>query len=352
MVKPYRRALKARRANLAVGVRVPPSLIISITPICNLRCSGCFAIAAGTTGDRAEKGTLPIDEWRRIIRQASELGVFIFVIAGGEPFLYPGLVELCMEFKENWFVVLTNGTALREADLMLLKKASNVSVVVSLEGDKAMTDARRGEGVYEKAIETLGRLNRIGAMTGISTTITRHNFRYWMEEKNLDPLIEEGIKLGFFIEYIPTTPVTSSPMASCTPDDGSSENDHHMMLSPEDRREFRERMLEFRNTKTIYNIHSPGDEEFFGGCVSAGRGFAHITPAGDLTPCPVSTIATHNLTVSSLREALASPLFHEICKNEHLLETEGMPCALFAHPHEVDKLANRVGAYRTNGERN
>lgn len=67
-----------------------------------------------------------------------------------------------------------------------------------------------------------------------------------------------------------------------------------------------------------------------------------------LTPCPVSNIATHNLTNSSLREGLASPLFKEICKNEHLLETEGMPCALFAHPDEVSNLAQLGGAYKTN----
>ncbi|MHA1277745.1 MAG: hypothetical protein ACTSQ8_11175 [Candidatus Helarchaeota archaeon] len=55
-------------------------------------------------------------------------------------------------------------------------------------------------------------------------------------------------------------------------------------------------------TKQIFLLHSPGDEEYMGGCVSAGRGFAHITPMGDLTPCPVSNIATHNLTKASLRE--------------------------------------------------
>jgi len=124
-------------------------------------------------------------------------------------------------------------------------------------------------------------------------------------------------------------------------------SDHSLLLKPEERREFRKQILEFRSTKPIFIIHSPGDEEYFGGCVSAGRGFAHVTPAGDLTPCPVSNIATHNLTNSTLREGLASPLFKEICKNEHLLETEGMPCALFAHPEEVSTLAKLVGAYKT-----
>jgi len=86
-------------------------------------------------------------------------------------------------------------------------------------------------------------------------------------------------------------------------------SDHSLLLKPEERREFRAQILKFRSTKPIFIIHSPGDEEYFGGCVSAGRGFAHITPAGDLTPCPVSNIATHNLTNSTLREGLASPIY-------------------------------------------
>ncbi|MBT8171633.1 radical SAM protein, partial [Candidatus Bathyarchaeota archaeon] len=94
-------------------------------------------------------------------------------------------------------------------------------------------------------------------------------------------------------------------------------------------------------------IHSPGDEELFGGCVSAGRGFAHVTPTGDLTACPVSNIATHNLTTTTLRDGFASPLFTKIRENEKLLENEGTPCSLFAHPKEVAQLAKEVSAYRT-----
>ena len=163
-----------------------------------------------------------------------------------------------------------------------------------------------------------------------------------MEPENINKLISSNIKIGIFIEYIPTTPI---------PDIIDKKSDHSLILTPDERKIFREKMLFYRETKQIYIVHSPGDEEFFGGCVSAGRGFAHITPNGDLTPCPISNIATHNLTKSSLRESLASPLFKKIRENEHLLETEGLPCALFAHPKEVDELAKSVGAYRTNKEK-
>ena len=185
-------------------------------------------------------------------------------------------------------------------------------------------------------MNTLRQLNKIGVICGISVTITRMNYKYWMDPENIDHLIAQGIRIGVFIEYIPLTPNNTD-----------ADNDHALILTPKEREMFRSQMLNYRASKSIYIVHSPGDEEFFGGCVSAGRGFAHITPAGDLTPCPISNIATHNLTTSTLREGLTSPLFTEIRENEHLLETEGLPCALFAHPKEVDELAESVGAYKT-----
>lgn len=105
-------------------------------------------------------------------------------------------------------------------------------------------------------------------------------------------------------------------------------------------------MLNYRANKSFYIIHSPDDEEDHGRCVSPGRGFAHITSNGDLTPRPVSNVATYNLTKSSLQEGLAIPLFEEIRKNEHLLENEGTPCALFAHPKEMEALARSLGVYK------
>jgi len=345
LYRAYTKARQVREKELENGLQVPSTLIISITSSCNLNCEGCYASAAGNikrhknlkTKNQA-KAPLMHEQWRKIIKEAGELGIFVNIIAGGEPFLFPGLIELCGEFKDQTFVIFSNGTALTEADYNLLKHSINLAIIVSIEGSPESTNKRRGTGVYEKALKTINNLNQIGVPTGISATITRMNFRYWMNPENIDNLIKQNIRMLFLIEYIPQTPLPLTKTES---------TDHSLLLEPEERREFRAQVLKFRSTKPIFIIHSPGDEEYFGGCVSAGRGFAHITPAGDLTPCPVSNIATHNLTNSTLREGLASPLFKEICKSEHLLETEGMPCALFAHPEEVSALAKLVGAYKT-----
>jgi MoaA/NifB/PqqE/SkfB family radical SAM enzyme len=178
-----------------------------------------------------------------------------------------------------------------------------------------------------------------------------------MRERSVDEFVGLGIKLGVFIEYIPTVPggdcsCTSELTGSLCPskkllEELYSKEDGSLVLTKEERTRLRARMLEYRDSKPFYLIHSPGDEEAFGGCVSAGRGFAHITPAGDLTPCPVSDVATHNLERSSMKEALASRLFARIREDGHLLESGDTPCALFAHPVELEALAREVGAYRT-----
>jgi len=357
----YTNAQQAREKESKNGLQVPSTLIISITPSCNLNCEGCYSSTAGNikrhkSSETKTPAKTPLirEQWQKVIKEAGELGIFVNIIAGGEPFLFPELIELCGEFEDQTFVIFTNGTALTEADYNLLKHSTNLAIIVSIEGSPESTNKRRGSGVYKKALNTIKSLNQIGVPTGISATITRMNFRYWMNPENIDNLIKQNIRILFLIEYIPQTPLprlktesTDHSPKSCLDMTPSESYDHSLLLKPEERREFRAQVLKFRSTKPIFIIHSPGDEKYLGGCVSAGRGFAHVTPAGDLTPCPVSNIATHNLTNSTLREGLASPLFREICKNEHLLETEGMPCALFAHPEEVSALAKLVGAYKT-----
>jgi MoaA/NifB/PqqE/SkfB family radical SAM enzyme len=329
LAKAYRKSRKIRAEELLKGLKVPPFLILSITSNCNLKCAGCYAAATGTLCNQKTRNTLDLEQWIKIIKEAKELGIFAFIIAGGEPFLMPDLLKISEEFKDRLFLIFTNGTILKDNDITRLKRLKNTVIMVSIEGDQALTDKRRGLGVYEKAINIINELDSKGVISGISVTINRKNVKYWMDPKNIDNLISNGVRLAFFLEYIPV------------------DNNTELMLTPEESQMFREIVLSYRVTKQIFLVHSPGDEEYMGGCVSAGRGFAHITPLGDLTPCPVSNIATHNLTRNTLREGLDSQLFKVIRESEHLLETNGSPCALFSHSEEVSILVKKVKAYRT-----
>ena len=327
LARSYFQAKKRREELLTEGVKVPPILILGVTSKCNLSCGGCYAAATGTLSNKKVKNNLTLNQWKEVVREARDLGVLGFIIAGGEPFMVPDILSIASTFKDRIFAFFTNGTAIKKKEFEMLKKLHNVVIMASIEGDQTLTNERRGQGVYQRVIDTLVALKKHKILSGISITINKLNYRYWMEEVNVDDLASKGIKFIFFLEYVPVN------------------NDSEMMLKNDERKAFREKVLEYRQTKNLIILHSPGDEEYKGGCVSAGRSFAYITPKGDLTPCPVSNIATHNIKTNSLKEGLMSPLFTLIREQDHLLETEDSPCALFSHPKEVQEIVQKVKGY-------
>jgi molybdenum cofactor biosynthesis enzyme MoaA len=83
------------------GIMVPPVLILSITSRCNLGCSGCLAYASGTVKDNTSN--LKVSEWKGVIEEANDLGVFCYFIAGDEPFIFDGLLDICSTYKDRFF---------------------------------------------------------------------------------------------------------------------------------------------------------------------------------------------------------------------------------------------------------
>ena len=332
LARAHHQTSRARDQALENGMQVPPFLILSVTTRCNLRCAGCYAEAVGITACSPEaRPPLGLSDWRRVIEEASALGVVGFVIAGGEPFMLPGVISLFRKYSDRLFLVFTNGTAIEDSDFQALKRCRNTAVVVSVEGDRELTDERRGSGVYERALRTLDRLKAAGVLTGLSVTISPANIDYWSQERNIDALLARSGPLAFFIEQIPTGENKSATIPA------------------EQRARLRATVLRVRNRATgaAYLIHSPDDEEFFGGCVSAGRGFAHVTPTGDVTACPFSALATHNVSTATVSQAFASSFFAMIRDNGPMLETHDHPCSLFANAGKLESMAKSLGAYRT-----
>ena len=231
---------RVRARWLARGVRVPPFLVLSVTSKCNLRCAGCYAGAVGTVTNAPVQPGLGMSEWRGVVDEAVRLGVMAFMIAGGEPFLLPDIAKLFRDYPDRLFLVFTNGTALRPGDYEILSRSTNTVVVVSLEGDRDLTDLRRGRGVFEKAMGSLDRLRKAGILTGIAVTIGSANVEYWSQPKNIDALIAHSGPLAMFIEQIPT---------------GGCENG--AVLTDEQRVRFRQVVVEYRDRHDGRRIHHP-----------------------------------------------------------------------------------------------
>ena len=317
------RASKRRLLSEAEGVHTPPFLIASIASQCNLFCAGCYARANSSCGEETFKSQLSPGEWERIFREASDMGVAFILLAGGEPLLRREVLKAASRFQDIVFPVFTNGTMFDDDYISLFNRSRNLVPMLSLEGGRERTDARRGAGVYDRLTDAMEKLSAKGILFGTSITVTKENLTEVTGDAYVQDLKGAGCKVVLYVEYVP---VPGSDGAHA-PDAG-------------DRWTFAARLdaLRARHDDMLF-VAFPGDEEEFGGCLAAGRGFFHISPTGDAEPCPFSPFSDTSLKTCSLKEALQSPLFKKLELGGYLAGEHLGGCALFGREEEIEALA-------------
>jgi MoaA/NifB/PqqE/SkfB family radical SAM enzyme len=243
------------------------------------------------------------------------------MIAGGEPLVRPEILEIIADFPEITFLVFTNGLLITENVADRIGKQRNFVPVLSLEGQEEGTDDRRGKGVYQRLLGTVEKLKSRGIFWSVSLTITRLNFDILTDDQFIKDLNDSGCKLFFFVEYTPVSQDTEA-----------------WLLTDEQRG----RLISIRNSlRERYPalfITIPGDEEEIGGCLSAGRGFVHISASGDVEPCPFAPYSDVNLRDKSLKEALQSEFLKKIRENHGRLSEVQGGCVLWVEREWVKQL--------------
>ena len=315
-------ASRKRKASEEAGEHIPSFLIASITSQCNLHCAGCYSRCSQATTDAPPESQLSADEWLRIFSEAEELGISFILLAGGEPVLRRDVIEAAGKQKNILFPVFTNGTFLDEAYFALFDRCRNLVPVMSIEGERAVTDARRGKGVYELVVRNMDALHRRGLTSGASVTVTTQNIREATSDAFLKTLSDRGCKAVIFVEYVPVT------------------DDSRDLAPGEPEREYlRGELARLRgeHPEMVY-ISFPGDEKSSGGCVAAGRGFFHINSHGGAEPCPFSPYSDSNVRNTSLRAALRSPLFSALRNGEILTGDHSGGCVLYEKRALVESL--------------
>ena len=183
-----RSASGKRRKAERRGEHIPPFLIASITSKCNLHCAGCYSRCNHATVDAEPVRQLTAEEWGRIFGEADGLGISFILLAGGEPMIRRDVIEAAGKRPNILFPVFTNGTFMDERYFRLFDKCRNIVPVMSIEGEKKITDARRGEGVYDRLISNMDELHRRGLIFGASVTVTTRNVREVSSEAFLKKL--------------------------------------------------------------------------------------------------------------------------------------------------------------------
>ncbi len=132
---------------------------------CNLRCPFCLE-GSKPGDDRLQFITL--EETKKFIDEAVEMGVEKFSFTGGEPFVNPhfiSVLDYALDFKPC--LVLTNATEPLMNQFAkikrLISKPNRLNFRISLDHpDPQKHDESRGKGNFKKALDTLGRLHREG----------------------------------------------------------------------------------------------------------------------------------------------------------------------------------------------
>jgi MoaA/NifB/PqqE/SkfB family radical SAM enzyme len=287
------------------GVFPPSFLVISPGKACNLHCAGCYADA----GKASEKLEWPVFD--RIISEAKRLwGARFFVISGGEPMAYRSqgktLLDMVEKHKDCFFLMYTNGTLIDERMARRLAEIANLTPAISVEGLRSSTEARRGEGVYDRILEAMGHLRRAGVPFGISLTATRQNVEEILSDEVIDFYFEkQGALYGWIFHYMPIG-------RSFTLD---------LMPTPQQRLWMWRRSWELIRERDIFlaDFWNHGTASY--GCISAGQykggGYFYVDWNGAVTPCvflPFSPVNIHDVYArgQDLNDIWREPFFASI----------------------------------------
>ncbi len=321
------RAMAAHRRRVRRGELFPPFLFLALTNACNLRCHGCWIDATGGGLSLSE------DDVDSVIAAGKKQKAYFYTLLGGEPMMYPGIWNIIQRHPECYFQIITNGMFLDEENVQRIRRLGNVTVLVSIDGPEAENDARRGKGVYRKAMEGLQRLARHKVLFGVATTVTGQNY----ESVLADQYVREFIDCGaMYLWYYVFRPVGADPSPE-------------FCVEKEQMIELRRRLLRLRRTHPIILIDTYWNAEGEAVCPAAkGLGF-HIGPGGSIEPCPPISFACERIddhegdVFRTINESRLLRGFQEFVDQR----TKG--CVILEYPHELADFLENSGAADTSG---
>lgn len=145
---------------------------LHLTFRCPLRCPHCYA-----EGGERQSRELSAGRFAEIIKQAVEARFHSVVLTGGEPLVYPGFDNLMMQLnsmdrKGTKLVLRTSfGFDIPQERMETLCDLFD-EIVISVDGDRATHDARRGQGQYNLTVANMETACKLGAAHKLGITAT------------------------------------------------------------------------------------------------------------------------------------------------------------------------------------
>jgi MoaA/NifB/PqqE/SkfB family radical SAM enzyme len=319
------RSVQKYKQRLRRGEFFPPFLYISIINSCNLRCQGCWVDVA------AERQVIDVASMNKLIGEAKAAGNSFFGILGGEPFMHPELIEILAQHPDCYFQVFTNGMFITDEVAKQLRKLGNVTPLVSIEGSEIVSDERRGRSqVYSKSMAGLQHCLDNKLLTGVCTSLCQTNIDDLLTEQWVDRLIEMGVMYCWFHVYRPVGPDAKPELA----------------LTPEQQLKARKFVVDMRAAKPIAIIDAYYDGQGQALCPAATGISHHISPWGDIEPCPIIQFAKESIhDKRGIRETFQQSEFLTEFRQVAATSTRG--CIVLERPDLIKELVVKHGARDT-----
>lgn len=277
----------------------PAFNMISLTETCNLACSGCWV----TRGGRRQLTLRQVDG---IISESKRHGSRFFGILGGEPLMYPGLMDIFARHSDCYFQLFTNGTLLTDEIAMQLRRVGNVTPLISIEGLEEESDRRRQrDDVYSRTLRGVMACRRAGLIFGCAASICQTNYDELVSRQHIERVAREGAAYLWYYIYRPVG-------ADAHPE---------VALTREQIRGLRQFLVDERMDAPVALIDVYWDDKGRAICPGATGMSHHISPSGAVEFCPVIQMATdfisedgsnltelyrHSRFLSGMRERIAA----------------------------------------------
>lgn len=144
----------------------PEYISFTVTNSCNLRCRMCGQWSEdGYIHNRVKNpgSQMELTDWKRLADEVAAYKIRFILIRGGEPFLFPGIIELVEHIHSKGIFVSidTNGTVMSKyvADLV---RIGNLHITFSVDGPEEIHDNVRGvKGSFQKTKENIALLHEL-----------------------------------------------------------------------------------------------------------------------------------------------------------------------------------------------
>lgn len=298
---------------------------LSTPKICNLRCVYCYA---GSDRVRS-KNELTVDEYKRVVDEARELGAEVALICGdGEPLMYRYLIEFVEHLSDKGMypVVVTNGIALGDDtlsqrihgmdsfELCETLYEHEASLVVKMDSITKEIYERivNVPGTFDKFMRAVENIQRVGFNEIIGEVEGKEITRLAFSAVVMTLNINEVRKMKEFARKMNAQFICKLPSLV-----GEAVKHLEVMFSPEDYETIRENLLNKISDKRE-TLLADGMR-----CMAWHYGIV-IDDCGEVRECYTSPCTPEN-RIGSIRERSLRELLRIRCRKSNILMNDVCP---------------------------